>query len=141
LFTRTGVSLSGPNPVAMPLVLQREFDQGLAGTIEPDALVAIARGAGLESNAPTPLCMASRRVSQPGSTREVFFLRLRHSSFDDFRRQVAERAIAAGTRAASFDPNGISPVVIVAATDADFASWLPLQGQDTQDCIAPITVQ
>lgn len=140
LFTRSGVSLSGPSPVVMPLVLQREFERALSGTIAPDALVALARDSGFESIAPRPLCMASRRVSQPGLTREVYFLRLAHPSFGPFRRQIADRAGAAGA-SPSFDPNGLSPVVILAGTDANFASWLPLAGEDTQDCLAPIAVQ
>src|SRR6185503_1749486 len=49
LFTRSGISLSGPNPVAMPLVLQAEFERTLAGSIAPDALVKLARDSGLES--------------------------------------------------------------------------------------------
>jgi len=31
--------------------------------------------------------------------------------------------------------------VIVAATDANFGSWLPLQGEPTQDCLAPLELQ
>ena len=125
----------------MPLVLKSEFDRALAGTLAPDTLVALARGSGLESIPPQPLCMASRRVSQPGSTREVFFLRLEHAPFDQFRRQIAERLRAAGGNTGSFDANSLSPVAIVAASDANFSSWLPLRGDATQDCRAPIVVQ
>ena len=141
LFSRSGISLAGPNPVAMPLVLQGEFERALAGTMAPDALVELARDSGLESIQPKPLCMASRRASQPGSTREVFFVRFEHPSFGEFRRQIAARVSAAGGNAASFEPSSLSPVVVVAASDVDFRSWLPLQGDATQDCIAPIVVQ
>ena len=141
LFTRSGVSLSGPNPVGMPLVLKAEFDRGLSGTITPDALVELARASGLESRQARPLCMASRRVSEPGVTREVFFLRLQHPAFGEFRRQLATRASAEGAGGSSFNPKSVSPVVIVAATDGNFSSWLPLSGDDTQDCLAPIEVK
>jgi len=141
LFTRSGVSLSGPNPVGMPLVLKGEFDCGLAGTITPEALVELARASGLESRQAKALCMASRRVSEPGLTREVFFLRLQHPAFGEFRRQLATRVSAAGAGGASFKPDSLSPIVIVAATDGNFSSWLPLTGEDTQDCLAPVVVR
>ena len=145
LFTRSGMSLSGPNPVAMPLVLKSEFDQSLAGTLSPDALLALARDSGLESIQPKPLCMANRRLSRPGSTREVFFIRFEQPPFDAFRRQVAQQFARAGGDAGGknggFNPLGLSPIVIMAATDVNFGSWLPLQGDAAQDCLAPITVQ
>ena len=145
LFARSGLSLSGPNPVAMPLVLKSEFDLALAGTLSPDALLVLARSSGLESIQPKPLCMANRRVSQPGSTREVFFVRFDQPPFDAFRRQVAQQLTAAGGDAGgkngSFNPLGLSPILIMAATDVNFGSWLPLQGDASQDCLAPIAVQ
>jgi hypothetical protein len=141
IFSRSGLSLRGPNPVAMPLVLKGEFDRALAGTIAPDALVELARSSGLESIQPKPLCMASRRVSQPGSTRDVFFVRFEHPAFGVFRRQIATRVGAAGGNATSFEPGSLAPVVIVAASDIDFGSWLPLRGDATADCLAPILVQ
>ena len=142
LFTRSGVSLSGPSPVGMPLVLQSEFERGLAGAVAPEALVELARGSGLESRQPQPLCMATRRVSEPGVTREVFFLRLEHPAFVEFRRQLAGRAsTGAAAGGASFEPGSLSPIVILAATDGNFRSWLPLAGDSTQDCLAPIVVK
>jgi hypothetical protein len=141
LFTRSGLTLSGPNPVAMPLVLQSEFDRALSGTLAPDVLVQLARDSGLESIRPKPLCMASRRVSQPGSNRDVFFLRFELPPFNDYRRQIAGRLSAAGAGAARFDPDSLSPIVIVAASDSNFSSWLPLQGDAGEDCLAPIAVR
>jgi len=142
LFSRMGVSLNGPNPVAMPLILQSEDDRSLTGAIFPDALVALAKESGLESMQPKPLCMAARRVSAPGVNREVFFVRFDHAAFGEFRRRVAERVGAArGGDTAGFDPASLSPFVIIAATDSGFRSWLPLTGGPTQDCLAPIAVQ
>src|SRR3954464_15576986 len=40
VFSRTGESLSGPVPAAMPLILQKEFDRAQAGTLTADALLA-----------------------------------------------------------------------------------------------------
>ncbi len=48
LFARSGLSLSGPSPVAMPVLLKSEFDQAVAGVLAPEALLALARDAGLE---------------------------------------------------------------------------------------------
>jgi len=136
LFSRSGLSLSGPNPVAMPLVLKGEYDRALSATVTPEALLALARESGLESIQPRPVCMATRRVSEPGLTRELFFVRFDHAPFAAFRQQVAARA-----HGRAFDAASLSPVVIVAATDGAFETWLPLEGDGTGDCLAPITVE
>ena len=138
IFARSGLTISGPSPVGMPLVLKAEFDRaGMASVLSPEALVQLARMSGLESMQPKPTCLANHRISQPGSTREVFFVRFEFPSFAAFRSDLAAR-LGAGT---GFDLAGLSPAVIIAATDGNFASWLPLQGDATQDCVAPITVQ
>jgi hypothetical protein len=89
VFSRTGESLSGPVPAAIPLVLQSEFDRARAGTITPEALLASARAAGLESAPFEPRCMAHRRISEPGITRQVYFLRLDWPALLPFRQQTA----------------------------------------------------
>src|SRR5687768_13192116 len=48
LFARMGETLHYPPP-AMPLVLRSEFQHAMAGALPPDALLAAAREAGLES--------------------------------------------------------------------------------------------
>jgi len=136
LFSRSGLSLSGPNPVAMPLVLKGEYDRALSTTVTPDALLALARESGLESIQPKPVCMATRRVSEPGLTRELFFVRFEHAPFAPFRQQVAARA--AGR---AFEASSLSPVLIIAATDGAFSTWLPLEGDGTSDCLAPLTLE
>ena len=123
----------------MPLVLKSEFDEAVFGTIAPEALLALARASGLESATLEPRCMAHRRVSQPGMTRQVFFVRFESPAFDTFRRQVSRQLRDAGTPASAFDPAGLSPVVIIAASDAAFFRWLPL-GPAADDCLAPIAV-
>jgi hypothetical protein len=137
VFARTGESLSGPVPPAMPLVLQREFNAAAAAILGPEALLTLARGAGLESAALEPRCMAHRRVSAPGITRQVYFLLFEWPAYDAFRRQVAER-LRAGGHALPFDPAAQSPILIVAATDAAFSSWLPVRGDADKDCFAPL---
>ena len=136
LFSRSGLSLTGPNPVAMPLVLKSEYDRALAPTVTPEALLARARESGLEAVQPKAVCMATRRVSEPGLTRELFFVRFDHAPFASFRRQVAAQATGR-----AFDAASLSPVVIVAATDAAFGTWLPLEGDGPADCLAPIAFE
>jgi hypothetical protein len=139
VFARTGESLSGPVPAAIPLVLQGEFAPGTAGTLTADALLASARDAGLASPAFEPRCMAHRRISEPGSTRSVYFVRFEWPGFAAFRRQAAEQMRTAGGR--GLDPAALAPVLIVAATDAAFGRWLPLTAEGADDCLAPIAIK
>jgi hypothetical protein len=139
VFSRTGESLSGPVPAAIPLILQREFDRAKAGTVTADALLATARIAGLASSALEPRCMAHRRISEPGVTRQVYFVRFDWPAFVAFRRQAAEQMRAAG--GSGFDPAALTPVLIVAASDAAFSSWLPLRAETADDCLAPMAAK
>lgn len=141
VFSRSGESLSGPSPAAMPLVLQSELDRPMAATLTPESLLAVARAAGLESATFEPRCMAHRRVSEPGMTRQVFFLRFDSPVFDEFRRRASRHLRDAGGPASAFDPAALSPVLIVAASDAAFSRWLPLKAGAEDDCLAPIALR
>ncbi len=139
VFSRTGETLSGPVPAAIPLVLQSEFDRAKAGTLTPDALLSSARAAGLESPTFEPRCMAHRRISEPGITRQVYFVRFEWAAFNAFRQQVAQQMRASG--GSGFDPAALSPSLIVAASDAAFGRWLPLRAEAEDDCLAPMAVK
>jgi len=141
VFARTGESLSSPVPAEIPLVLQSEFAGRVPGTLALEALLDVARMAGLESPAFEPRCMAHRRVSQPGTTRQLYFVLFEWSAFDQFRRQLVQRMRDAGGSASAYDPNALSPVLIVAATDAAFSRWLPLRADADEDCFAPIALK
>jgi hypothetical protein len=80
--------------------------------------------------------MAHRRVSEPGSTRQVYFLRLEVPNFEEFRRQLAQKLTAVGAK--PLIPAALTPVMIVGATDASFSRWLPLTPGADDDCIAPV---
>jgi hypothetical protein len=138
IFSRAGESIHYPNPAALPLILRTEYDRALAGVLAPDAIVGLARTAGLESTAPIPRCMARRRVSEPGSTRSVYFVMLDVPAFGRFRQSVSAALRQAGRDASTFDPTALAPALIVAATDEDFSRWLPLGTSGDADCIAPI---
>jgi hypothetical protein len=139
VFSRSGESLSGPVPAALPLVLQIEFTPGQAGALSPGALLTSARAAGLESASLEPRCMAHRRISEPGMTRQVYFVRFDWPAFGAFRQRVAEQMRAAG--GSGLDPAALSPVLIVAGSDAEFGRWLPIKAENADDCLAPIAIK
>jgi len=138
LFSRMGESLYYPS-AAMPVVLRGEFDSAIAGTLTPDALLDLARQAGLESATIQPQCMARRRDSAPRVIRGVYFLVFDVPQFGQFREQVAER-IRAGGASSLFDPAALSPVLVAANLDGDTARWLPLRAAES-DCFAPVVIE
>ena len=140
LFARMGESLHYP-PAAMPVVLRSEFERAMAGALMPEALLAVAREAGLESAMFQPRCMARRRISEPGLVRGVYFLLFDFPLFTQFREQVAQRLRSAGRDASLFDPAALSPVVIAADLDGSFSRWLPLRADPEVDCFAPVAVE
>ena len=79
-----------------------------------------------------------RRISQPGMTRQMYFVVFDAPAVVAFRQQLARDARTT-PGGATFDPAVLSPVLIVAATDADFDPWLPIQATEA-DCVAPIIV-
>jgi hypothetical protein len=140
LFARMGESLHYPM-AAMPIVLRREFERAMAGTLTPEALLNAAREAGLETATLQPRCMARRRISAPGLVQEVFFLVFELPAFSQFRDQVAQRLRAAGRDQSLFDPLALSPVLIAADLDGSFSRWQPLRADPPNDCFAPVVVQ
>lgn len=141
VFSRGGESVNYPSPASMPLLLQTEYDRALAGRLMPDAVMTMARAAGLESATFEPRCMAYRRISEPGATRAVYFVLFEAPAFSRFRQQVAEALRLAGGDVELFDPMALSPGLIVAAVDAQFSQWQPLRANPDADCLAPMEVQ
>jgi len=139
VFARSGETLSGPVPAAIPIVLQSEFTPGQAGTLTPDTLLTLARAAGLGAAPLEPRCMAHRRISEPGITRQVYFLRFDWPAFGAFREQVAQRMRGSG--GSGLDPAALPPVLIVAGSDAQFSRWLPLRAESADDCLAPMAIK
>jgi hypothetical protein len=139
VFTRMMESLNAPAAAWIPLVLRSEFDGALGGALTVDQVVEVARGAGLESAPLVPHCLAHRRVSQPGVTRQVYFAVFESPAFQRFRTSLAARAAEAGG-GTGFEPEALSPVMFVAASDAVFHRWLPIANPEP-DCVAPIHVR
>jgi hypothetical protein len=136
LFTRHAESFNGQAVPSLPLVLQDEFTRSFAGRATAEELLAAARGAGLEQASFEPRCMGYRRDSAPGVTRQLYFAAFTAPAFTRFREQIATVAIPNS----GFVPSALSPVVLVAASDANFNQWLPIRVEDG-DCVAPISVE
>jgi hypothetical protein len=138
VFARAMESLNAPAVSAIPLLLQGEFDRAFAGRATPDALLGVARNAGLESAAFEPRCLAYRRVSAPGITRQLYFVLFDAPAFGRFREQIGALLNGGAGPRADFDPAALSPVLFIAASDPMFDRWLPLRANPGTDCVAPI---
>ena len=136
LFERHAESMNSPVGAAMPLVLQDEFDRAFAGLTSPDALFAAAKSSGLPTMVLQPRCMAYRRDSSPGVTRQLYFLLFDAPQFTRFRDEIAKLAADNG-RGELFKAEALSPVVLVASSDTAYSRWLPLQATPS-DCTAPV---
>ena len=139
VFERAMESLSAPGAPGMPLVLAHELDL-LGRAVTSERLLEVARAAGLEREPLEPLCLAHRRVSQPGVTRFLYAAAFRSPAYDRFRNDVAALSREQPGGAKVFDPAAQSPLVIIGASDASFAGWLPWRVTES-DCLAPIVAQ
>lgn len=128
VFSRAMESLNTPLAPAIPLILREEFDRVLADTLTPDTALAAARAAGLESAAIAPRCLVHRRVSEPGVTRQVYFVVFDAPAISQFRQQIG------------LDAAAVSPVLFIAGAGTDFNRWLPQRVRSTSDCLAPIEI-
>jgi len=126
VFSRTMESLDSPNAPAVPVVLRGEFDSVVGDRLTQDALLAAARAAELETAGVTPRCLVHRRVSEPGRTRQLFFVLFDAPSVPRFRQQIG------------LDPAALSPVLFIAGAGADFNSWLPQRVNSDTECLAPV---
>jgi hypothetical protein len=136
IFTRSMESQSVPPAPGIPLVLRAEFERTFATRATPAALLGAARAAGAESMPIVPRCLAIRRESRPGLTRQLHFVLFDSPDVERLRRGLT--ALPDAEPGSSFDPAALSPVLFVAASDADFGAWLPLRADPEADCVAPV---
>ena len=133
VFKRSMESMQAPVMPAIPIVLAGELQR--AGTpLSPDAVLALARQAGLESSPPSPRCMAHRRAPEPNARQQLYFAIFDFPAFDDFRRTLAARL------GSTFDPGFVSPALAIGVVESPLHRWMPLHADAATDCIAPITV-
>lgn len=135
VFSRAGESLTTPNTPGVWLALGDEL-RGAA--IAPETLVTLAREAGLDRARLVPRCMAYRRESQPGSTRQLYFVWFELPQLLAFRQALAERVAEAG--GAPLNPENLQPVMMLAAAP-DFSRWMPLEPVMENECLAPIELE
>lgn len=133
LFQRAMESMNTPLTASMPIVLHAEFQATLAGSMTPDELLAAAREAGLESQSHVPHCLAHRRISEPGQTRQTYFVIVNSPAIVAFRTTLAQQGQGA------LDPAAVTPIMFVGSSDAAFHRWLPIQATDS-DCVSPIQI-
>lgn len=129
VFARTMESLRAPAVAAIPLVLRGEFDRVVSDRLTIDGLISAARTAGLESANLAPRCLGHRRVSEPGGTKQVYFLVFDAPAVSRFRQELG------------LDAAALSPVLFVAGAGPDFSSWLPLRVDASTECIAPVEIK
>lgn len=137
IFSRNMESLRGSSDAGVPLILRGEYELSLAATHTVEALAESARAAGLEREPFVPACVALKRVSEPGLTRQLYYIRFDAPAFASFRTRIA-RETQATPGIVPFDAAALSPVLIVAATDTSFDNWLPIGADAAGDCIAPV---
>ena len=133
LFERANETMSSPATSSIPVVLHGEFDRGLAWRMTPGELLAAARAAGLESAPHEPRCIAYRRTSEPGMTRQTYFAIVESPAIVGFRQQLAR------TREGALDAAALTPVMFVGASDPVFHRWLPIRAEEAE-CVAPIQI-
>lgn len=130
LFSRQMESLGTPSQPGIALVLRREIPPDVTA----DAVLALAREAGLEQATLAPKCVGYRRISDPGITRQLYFMWFDVPGFDRFRQALAPRA------GPEFNPTGLSAVMMIAG-EPNFSSWQPVVIDQGRDCIAPVSVE
>ncbi len=139
VFQRMMESMKGSTGSGVPLVLRDEYELALAGRHTPQSLLEAARAAGLESASFTPVCVAMRRISEPGLTRQLYFVIFDAPAVVQFRQQLG-RELQGSPGPGVFDPAALSPVLLIGGSDAEFGSWLPIQADVDRDCLAPIVI-
>lgn len=138
VFTRAMESLNAPGSPAMPLILQQEFEQAFRGRVSPEVLLSVARDAGLEASPIEPVCLAHRRESEPGATRQLYFIVFRVPAFQPFRIRAGALLTDSGSTSGGYDPLAVAPVMFVGASDSGFRHWFPLPRDPQINCMAPI---
>jgi hypothetical protein len=133
LFHRAMESMNTPSSSSIPIVLHGEFNRWLSAKMTPDQLLAAAREAGLESGPHEPRCLAHRRISEPGNTRQTYFAVVDSPSIVAFREKLAWDGQG------QFDAASLTPIMFVGASDPSFHRWLPIRSEQA-DCVAPIDV-
>ena len=137
VFQRTMASFSSPVDPGIPLILRREFDTALAGTVAPEELVTLARDAGLETTRLEPVCMAVYRTAE-GREQQLFFVLFDLAHVARFRAEVSELLVSRGADVSRFNPDAVIPALLVASSEGARIRQTPSQADLEADCEAPV---
>lgn len=136
LFSRVMETMNTPPAPGVPLALRGE----VGGRVPVDELVAMAREAGVGEGRVEPLCLAHRRIPEAGVPRQLYYLRVEIPGFAEFRQRLAARLREGATDVVLFEPGGLEPILMLAASHPEFARWLPVRNTEA-DCIAAAIVE
>jgi hypothetical protein len=137
---KTSEPLVAPGRTSLGLVLRSEYDEGLQGVYGVDAILRMARDAGLEGASFEPVCLAHRVVSDGPTRRELFFVAFTAPEFNQLREDlIPPFPEHAGT--GTYDPTTLSAILAIGATDDDFARWFPFAFDKQVDCIATLNTE
>ena len=137
IFNRTMESMTSPTVAAMPLVLHAEYRDALGSVLAPPDVLQVAEESGVAAAAPAPVCIGVVPRAGAGTPRQLYYAIFDAPEVGRFRQALARRYAEAGGTAA-FEPDGFPLVVPIAASDADFTSWWPLDVSAESDCLAPL---
>lgn len=137
VFQRNMESFITPPDPGIPLILGREFETALVGTVAPDELATLAREAGLETARLEPACMAVYRTAE-GREQQLFFVLFNLPQFDQFRAAVAELLVSRGGDVSRFDPHAVTPALLVAASERARLPQVPSRTDLEAACEAPL---
>ena len=135
LFDRTMASMTSPLDDVLPIVLARELSGGAGAPLSAEAIRQAAGDAGLERARLQPVCMAVKRETFAGRTREFYFVLFDIPEVAAFRRRLNELVEDGAGGDALGDLDLILPI---AGSDAAFAGWWPVVVDRETDCQAPV---
>jgi hypothetical protein len=134
LFKRSMESMRAPEIAGIPLVLEDELERAGPARLSPDALLEMARGAGLEAAPPAPHCIGHRRAPEPDPRQQIYFAIFDSPAFSAFRLNLATRL------GPTFQADFLTPSLFLGLVESELGRWLPLHADAAKDCIAPLAI-
>ena len=135
LFDRTMASMTSPVDDVLPIILGSELRAGPAAGLSPETMRQAADEVGLERARLRPVCMAVKRETFAGRTREFFFVVFDVPEVHAYRRRLGELA---GEGAGRETLGPLDLILPIAGSDAAFTGWWPVVVDREVDCQAPV---
>jgi hypothetical protein len=137
--TKAGRTLVAPRHAVLPLVMRPEYDDALQGVYGAADIERIARQELIGEAMLEPVCIGRRVDSQDAGWHEMYFLAVNSAAFTALRLALRpDFPEHAGIGV--YEPGALTPVLPIAATDADLVRWWPIRLERITDCQAPVTV-